>query len=69
MTINEVVAKHRDFFMRIPGITGIGVGREGEKEVIVVLVIKSCRKLLRRIPEELEGFPVVVRESGAVQAL
>ncbi|MDZ7314926.1 MAG: hypothetical protein ONB24_02260 [candidate division KSB1 bacterium] len=69
MTINEVVAKHRDFFMKIPGITGIGVGREGEKEVIVVLVIESRRQLLRRIPGELEGFPVVIRESGAIEAL
>lgn len=69
MTINEVIAKHRDAFMRITGIQGIGAGREGESEVIVILVDKKRRQLLRRIPTELDGFPVIVRESGVIRAL
>ncbi len=63
--IRDVKAKHEKKLIKIPGVIGVGIGREGEEDVIVVLASSACKK----IPKELDGYKVVVRETGPIKAL
>ncbi len=63
--IKTVKAKHEKKLMKISGVIGLGIGKEGDEDVIVVLASSATKN----IPKKLEGYKVVVRETGAVKAL
>lgn len=66
--ITEVLARHTDALMKLPGVVGTGEGREGETPVVVVFVVRRDAATVARIPATLEGWRVVVRESGVITA-
>ena len=69
LTIEQVQEKHQDQLMAISGVGGVGIGAVDGKPVILVLVIKKTPELEQRIPKMLEGYPVVIQETGEVRAL
>lgn len=68
MSIEQVFNQHHDRLMSIPGVTGIGLGEKDGRPAIVILVIKLTPSLRERLPETLDGHPVVVEESGEIAA-
>jgi len=68
-TIKEVLKKHTKDLMSIPGVVGTGQGLCEGKPCIKVFVIKKTPDLDQKIPQTLEGYPVVVEETGEVKAL
>lgn len=54
--------------MAVPGVTGVGIGQHGGRPSIVVMVARLTAELAARFPQELEGHPVVVEESGEIVA-
>ncbi len=68
--IHRVIKDHADQIMSVPGVVGIasGVSNDGTP-CILVLVVKNTEDLRRRIPEQLEGHPVIVDEAGEIRAL
>jgi hypothetical protein len=68
-TIEQVQAKYQDEWMSIPGVVGIGIGAANGKPVIKVLVINKMMELEQQIPKEVEGYPVVIEETGEIRAL
>lgn len=64
----SVLARHTPRLMDIPGVTGTGEGRRDGRPVIVIFVARRSVELARRLPAELEGYPVEMRESGEVTA-
>lgn len=68
-TIQEVLNKNTEFLMSIPGVRGVAVGENGGKPCILVLVVKKTSEIMTKIPSELEGFPVVVEETGTIRPL
>ena len=65
--INEVKEAHTGHLMSIPGVVGVYVGEiEEHKPCIVVMVQAKTRDLENRIPRELEGHPVTVKETGII---
>jgi hypothetical protein len=68
-TIDAVLERHTDFLMSLPGVVGTAVGRCQEKPCIKVFVVKKSSELTRQIPSKLEGFPVVLEETGEIHSL
>jgi hypothetical protein len=68
-TIQDVLKKNTDDLMSIPGVQGVAVGERGGRPCILVLVVKKTSEIMTKIPSELEGFPVVVEETGAIRRL
>ncbi len=67
--IEEVLSEHTDELMSIPGVIGTAQGLRDNKPCIMVLVIKKTPELDQKIPNVLEGYPVVVKETGEIRAL
>ena len=77
--IKSVQTQYTDQLMSIPNVIGISIGqREPDDEldneyVIVVLVDKLVDQenipAEERVPEELDGVPIIIRQIGTFEAL
>jgi 1-acyl-sn-glycerol-3-phosphate acyltransferase len=67
--VAQVLARHTERLLAIPGVTGTAEGRSGGRACILVLVAQMSPELERVIPAELEGIPVEIRETGPIRAL
>ena len=72
MSIKDVKMKHEEKLMRLPNVTGVGIGEKGGKEVIKVFVThKVAESSLQPdeiIPKSLDGHEVDVEDIGTVTA-
>jgi hypothetical protein len=68
MTIEQVLARHTDSLMALPGVVGVGQGEVDGKPSVHVFVVEASAELRRRLPSRLEGYPVQVVESGVIRA-
>ncbi len=68
-TIVEVLKEHTEELMSIPGVVGIGQGLCNGKPCIKVLVIEKTPELAQKIPDNLEGYLVMIEETGDIRAL
>ena len=66
--IANVLRRRTPALMAIEGVAGTGEGREEADTVLVVFVVRKTPELTARIPSELDGWRVVVREVGKVTA-
>jgi hypothetical protein len=69
--IESVRNKYEAEIMAIPGVTGIGIGEGNHlsSRVIKVYVDGKSSDLEKRIPKELEGYPVKTEVTGEFKAL
>ena len=68
-TIGRVLERHARMVVALPGVVGVAEGDDDGRPCITVYVAERTRAVVARIPSELEGWPVVVRESGEFRAL
>ena len=68
-TIQEVLKDHTPELMSIPGVVGTALGEDKGELCIKVLVIEKTPELTQKIPSTLEGFPVVIQQTGEIRAL
>lgn len=68
-TIETVLDQHTDRLMSLPGVVGTAIGECEGKPCIQVLVLEKTPHLSRSIPPSLEGFAVVIVETGEIRAL
>ena len=68
MNIEEVLDRHRDRLMAIPGVSGLGIGDKDGNPAIVIMVRQLTPDLKARLPRALEGHAVVVEQSGEIVA-
>ncbi len=68
-TIETVLNNHTDHLMSIPGVIGTAIGESEGKPCIKVFVVKKTEELQRKIPKELEGYKVVIDETGEFRPL
>jgi len=68
-TIESVFEKHRDRIMTLRGVLGTSIGRCMNEPCIRVFVIEKTKELLDQIPCTLDGYPVMVQETGEFRAL
>jgi hypothetical protein len=65
--IDQVFAAHRDSLMAIPGVVGMAIVPCGNARCIRVMVAHKTPELERRLPKEIEGYAVDVRETGPIR--
>ncbi|MBM3235918.1 hypothetical protein FJZ31_06420 [Candidatus Poribacteria bacterium] len=72
MNVETVRMKYEEQLMRLPNVTGVGIGEKAGKEAIMVFVTHKVPESSLRpeeiIPKTLEGFEVDVEELGVVMA-
>lgn len=68
-TIEEVLKEHTEELMSLPGVVGTAQGICNDKPCIKVYVVEKTPELEQKIPDILEGYPVVMEESGGIRAL
>jgi len=67
--IDAVLKQHTDRLLSLPGVVGTAISECEGNPCIKVLVVRQTPELARWIPSALEGFPVVIEESGEIRAL
>jgi hypothetical protein len=69
--INAVLEEHDEKLMANPGVVGVYVGllEDDQTMCLKVMVVKKTRELERAIPKSLEGYPVVIEETGVIRPL
>ena len=68
-SIEQVLKTHTDSLMAIPGVVGTAIGEFDGMPCIKVLAVKRTKELEQRLPAVLEGYRVVVDETGEIKAL
>jgi len=68
-TIEQVLKEHTDDLMSLRGVVGTGQGLCSGKPCIKVFVSRKTPKLEQIIPKNLEGYPVVIQETGKFKPL
>ena len=68
--ISRIIKDQADHIMAVPGVVGIASGLTNDgTPCILVLVTKDTAELRKHIPEQLEGHPVIIDETGEIRAL
>ena len=68
-SIEQVLKEHTDELMSIRGVVGTGQGLCSGKPCIKVFVSRKTPELEQKIPKNLEGYQVVIQETGKFKAL
>ena len=67
-SIEQVFDSHRDRLLSIPGVVGAGIAKTDDMPAIMVMVLKRTTELETMIPEELDGYPVIIEVTGEFKA-
>lgn len=69
--INTVLREHDDRLMSISGVTGVYVGleKDGRTPCLKVMAVRKTAALRKKIPKYLEGYRVLVEETGIIKPL
>ena len=68
-TIEEVLEATTDRLMALRGVVAVGIGDRAGSPCIRVFVAKTTPELLKHIPAAVDGYAIVVEESGPINAL
>lgn len=68
-TIEAVLSQHTHQLLSLPGVVGTAIGECGGKPCIKVLVVEKTQDLVSKVPSTLEGYPVIIEETGEIRAL
>ncbi|MFH2004644.1 MAG: hypothetical protein ABIK27_07925 [Bacteroidota bacterium] len=75
-SIEQVLKENTDRLMMIPGVVGTAIGECDELPCpekfgacIKILVVELTDELEMKLPKNIEGYPVVIEETGEIRAL
>jgi hypothetical protein len=68
-TVREILERNAQRLLTLPGVVAVAEGESDGRACITVFVAETTAAVLAEIPFDLEGRPVVVRESGEFSAL
>jgi len=68
-SIEQVIAEYTDEWMAIPGIEGTAIGLSDNKPCIKIFTSVKTQELRAEIPSTIEGYPVIIEETGTFHAL
>jgi hypothetical protein len=71
LDINDVLRSRDKELLAIPGVVGVYVGvlDDGKTPCLKVMVARKTTELERRIPKSLEGYSVVIEETGIIHPM
>ncbi len=61
LTIDEVREKNRIRLMAIDGVQDLGIDKRDGTDCIVIFVSMGAEYLKEKLPQEIEGYPVVIQ--------
>jgi hypothetical protein len=69
--INAVLAAHDRELLAIPGVVGVYVGalNDGRTPCLKVMLAEKNYETERKIPQTLDGYPVITEVTGEIRAL
>ena len=67
--IRRVLERHARRVVSLPGVVGVAEGEADGRPCITVYVAEKTAWVAGQIPSDLEGWPVVIRESGELRSL
>ena len=69
--INAVLADHDQDLLAVPGVVGVYVGllKDEKKPCLKVMLARKDPNLTRRIPRQIEGYPVVTEVTGEIHPM
>ena len=69
--VNAVLADHDKQLLAIPDVVGVYVGTSDDRRTpcLKVMLARANPESQRKIPREIEGYPVVTEVTGDVRAL
>ncbi len=69
--INDVLRNHDSELMAIPGVVGVYVGmmEDGKTPCLKVMAARKTPELALKVPKYLEGYPVIVEETGIIRPM
>ncbi|MGD8616993.1 MAG: hypothetical protein PVI91_15245 [Gammaproteobacteria bacterium] len=67
-TIEAVLEEHTDALMSLTGVVGTAQGECAGVPCIKVYVVQETPEFLKRIPAAIEGYRIVVEETGEFRA-
>jgi hypothetical protein len=68
-TIEQVLEERTDQWMAIPGVEGTAIGLFQGAPCIMILSSADPQHLRSEIPETLNGYQVVIQQTGTFRAL
>ena len=68
-TIEQVQEEHTDEWMAIPVVEGTAIGLFEGKPCIKIFPSRKPQQLRGKIPSTVEGYPVIIEETGTFRAL
>ena len=68
--IEEVKARYEARLLARPGVVSVGIGKDAAGRPAIIVGIKESKEALapKVIPEDIEGYPVIVEVVGQVRA-
>jgi hypothetical protein len=68
--IQEIKKKYEQQWLSIQDVVGVGIGILDDKNMgIIVSVVKLESQVASKIPNEIEGVKIEIRETGEFKAL
>ena len=68
-TIEQVLKDRTDEWMAIPGVEGTAIGLFENEPCIRIFTSSNPQELRPKIPSTVEGYPVIIEETGQFRAL
>ena len=68
-TIEQVLEEKTDEWMSISGVEGTAIGLFEDKPCITILSSVAPQQLRGKIPESLNGYNIVIQQTGTIRAL
>ena len=62
--LDGVLREHADELLSLPGVVGVAQGEQDGQPCIKLFVTSSVAEFMAQLPETLDGYPVVVEETG-----
>jgi hypothetical protein len=63
----RIKESHEAQLLRIEGVTGVGVGKNGEGDDAIVVYLRDASSA-RHIPSQIDGVPVLTEVTGEIDA-
>jgi hypothetical protein len=68
VSITATIERHSAELLEIPGVVGVAEGAANGQPVVQILVVRRSPALVARLPQTLDGHPVVIVETGEIRA-
>jgi len=68
-TIEQVLKDRTDQWMAISGVEGTAIGLFEDKPCITIFSSGKAEELRAKIPTTIEGYPVIIEQTGIFRAL